>query len=256
MIVWLASYPRSGNTLLRATFKSHFGIESCSVYASESELPLPGWQAMAGHVDRPDSLQRMTEAEETYFVKTHELRPDHHRAIYVVRDGCHAAVSYAHYIRRFSRGFLGIKWLPVAPPRNWNFRRVLRRVILGECDFGSWSDHVRAWSASRSVVVVRFEDLVADPAACVGRALAEVGHRAEPRAAGTVPTFTELKSKWPKFFRKGAIARGSGEMPKPLLDLFWEKHGPVMRTLGYGGPLSVSGELPCEPRAPSGSLRS
>jgi hypothetical protein len=236
VIVWLASYPRSGNTLLRATFRSHFGIESCSVYASESELPLPGWQAMAGHVDRPDSLQRMAEAEETYFVKTHELQPDHHRAIYVVRDGCHAAVSYAHYIRRFSRGLLGIKWLPVAPPRNWNFRRVLRRVILGECDFGSWSDHVRAWTASRSVVVVRFEDLVADPAACVGRALAEVGHRAEPRAAGTVPTFTELKKKWPKFFRKGAIARGSEEMPGPLLDLFWEKHGTVMRALGYAGP--------------------
>ncbi len=242
MIVWLASYPRSGNTLLRATLRSHFGIESCSVYSSESDLPLPGWQAMAGHVDRPASLQRLAEADETYFVKTHELRPDHHRAIYVVRDGCHAAVSYAHYIRRFSRGFLGIKWLPVAPPRNWSFRRVLRRVILGECDFGSWSDHVRAWIASTSVVVVRFEDLVADPAACVGRALTAAGHPAEPRANGAVPTFSELKSKWPKFFRKGAVARGSDEMPRPLLDLFWEKHGPVMRTLGYAGPGDVPGE--------------
>jgi hypothetical protein len=235
MIVWLASYPRSGNTLFRATLKSHFGIESSSIYASESELPLPGWQAMAGHVDPPDTLRRMAEADATYFVKTHDPRPDACPAIYVVRNGSHAAVSYAHYIRRFSRRLLGLRWIPVPGPRNWSLNRVLRRVILGECDFGSWSDHVEAWTAAPGPVVVRFEDLVADPPAVVARALAAVGRPAEARAPESVPTFRELKSRWPGFFRSGAVGRGSGDVPEPLRDLFWDRHGRVMRALGYAG---------------------
>jgi hypothetical protein len=41
MIVWLASYPRSGNTFVRTLLHSAFGLESYSLHCDEGDFP-PG----------------------------------------------------------------------------------------------------------------------------------------------------------------------------------------------------------------------
>ena len=47
-VTWLASYPRSGNTLLRTILKHCFGLSSQSVYPDE-EFSEPGVAEAVGH---------------------------------------------------------------------------------------------------------------------------------------------------------------------------------------------------------------
>ena len=166
--------------------------------------------------------------DDVHFVKTHQTHPDGHTAIYLVRDGCDASVSYARYLRQFTTGPMGIPKISRGRLLAPSFGRVLRRVIRGKCDFGSWGDHVSAWTGgSARTVVVRFEDLIRDPIDTARGALVEAGHPAQSSDDAAVPTFEELNRKWPEFFRAGRVGQGRLEMPPALLDLFWQRHGRV-----------------------------
>lgn len=55
MIVWLASYPRSGNTFLRVLFRHVFGIETYSVYNDLLDIGSDGdISAVTGHRPLPE----------------------------------------------------------------------------------------------------------------------------------------------------------------------------------------------------------
>ncbi len=89
VITWLASYPRSGITLLRTILNACFGLTSQSIYSDE-EFGHPAIQAMIGHeAIGPDAHGFVEEAKRlnrSLYVKTHELPGDDCRpAIYVVR---------------------------------------------------------------------------------------------------------------------------------------------------------------------------
>jgi hypothetical protein len=148
-VTWLASYPRSGNTLLRQILKHCFGLLSQSLYQDE-DFANPGVRDAVGHEDVGHNARQFValarRAGRSLYVKTHELPPaDHHPAIYVVRDGRSAVVSHTHYLR----DVLG---------RDIS----LADVIAGKAGL-SWSHHVRAWAmpARANTLVVRYEDLAA-----------------------------------------------------------------------------------------------
>src|SRR5665213_1182473 len=103
VITWLASYPRSGNTLLRIILSSCFGQHSHSIY-SDTEFDDPAIRHVIGHeAIGPDPRRFLREAyhqKRTIFVKTHELPgKDYHPAIYVLRDGRSSLVSHYHFLR-------------------------------------------------------------------------------------------------------------------------------------------------------------
>ena len=92
MIVWLASYPRSGNTALRILLKAKFGLSSYSEYGDPLDIAAnPGGSAAVGHVthglDPEEFLQEARKSRKTYLIKTHGHPTDGSKAIYVVRDG-------------------------------------------------------------------------------------------------------------------------------------------------------------------------
>src|SRR3954464_8946304 len=94
MIVWLASYPRSGNTLLRQVIKKCLGLhsfESVGRLKHEYDDRDPTWKEVCGSLqnreDREAFYPRATNSAETVLVKTHEPPLDAQKAIYVVRDG-------------------------------------------------------------------------------------------------------------------------------------------------------------------------
>ena len=104
-VTWLASYPRSGNTLLRIVLNRCFGVSSQSIYA-DVEFPDPAVRGEVGHEaigdDPKGFLAAARRSGRSLYVKTHELpSPDRHPAIYVLRDGRSAVVSHAHYMREF-----------------------------------------------------------------------------------------------------------------------------------------------------------
>jgi hypothetical protein len=220
VITWLASYPRSGNTLLRVILKQCFGLSSQSIY-DDAELDTPGVREAVGHetVDSdPDRFVDLARREaRSFYVKTHELPGrDTHPAIYVVRDGRSSVVSHQHYLR----GILGRK-------------TCLSDVIRGELT-PSWSEHVEAWALSGrpNTLVVRYEDLAAaDP-----RALRQIAAFLDrPLLRAFDMSFDRLHALNPQFFRRGSDADNISEMDAVSLRLFEQLHGATLRRIGYGG---------------------
>ncbi len=104
MILWIASYPRSGNTFLRVVLKAAFGLPSDSLYAEKSDITGLMREVREGLVPGR-SLSDMAHSADLCCVKTHDLPgDDDFPAIYVVRDGRDALVSYAHYALEIFEG--------------------------------------------------------------------------------------------------------------------------------------------------------
>src|SRR5688572_23760025 len=104
MIVWLASYPRSGNTMLRMMLNQVFGCDTYTKYFSRpgrnSGKNLTGVKPLPG--PWPECISTMAADEKTYFVKTHDRPEDDSRAIYIVRNGFAVVRSYQCYLRDFN----------------------------------------------------------------------------------------------------------------------------------------------------------
>lgn len=243
-MLWLASYPRSGNTFLRVILSQVYGIES-------SELYDPRAQADRTYLDHP-------------VVKTHllpeELVPDDPSipAVYIVRDGRDALVSAARYHCDI-----------VAPGAS--FDTTLRAAVRarGGSFFGGWSRHVRLWRR-RAALVLRFEDLIADPLATTERVRA-VYPLPAPRG-DRLPSFGELRSRRidfgphseamdsahfrERFYRRGKVGAWKDEMPLPHQLLFYTLHGWTLWRTGYlrthrAEPRGQEAGAPSEPRSPA-----
>jgi hypothetical protein len=226
MIVWLASFPRSGNTMVRILFNKVYGLMSHSLY---EERPGEGGveniasvMGSAGQVTDPADLRAQPGR---YFVKTHGLPPDDSPALYVVRDGRDALVSYAHFVRTYEKSMA----------ERYTFPEVLRLLIESRDHFGGWSGNVGAWRARPALaptVWLRFEDVVRQPRATLDGALCRLGF--EPKPCGDAPvTFEDLRRRWPDFFRKGKVGGWREELTGDLERLFWQHHGEAMDWLGY-----------------------
>ena len=140
--IWLASYPRSGNTLLRTILWHCFGLPSASVYPQDfgdnQELAQE-----VGHIEHnadgkihfpPDSLE---------LIKTHEYPTDNQPAIYVVRDGRAACVSLYKF---------------------YNQEQSLESIIKGQHRFGSWAEHLKAWQPWQrpNTLLLKYEDITSN----------------------------------------------------------------------------------------------
>ena len=225
MIVWLASYPRSGNTFLRIILNSLFHVKTASVYSGPLEGIIPEYNQLVGYLRLPGSLQSLQASEVTYFIKTHELpsTSDNNTAIYIVRDGRDTLVSYAHFALTFE-------------PENYSnktFQETLRVLIESKEHFGGWSKHVASWkSRGGSTAIIRYEDLIDDPVELVLEACKRI-HLTLPPLSGTLPDFESLQATIPSFFRKGKSGNWKSEMPPELEELFWSIHEPTMLQMGY-----------------------
>ncbi len=222
-MLWLASYPRSGNTFFRIVLNEVYGLQS-------SELLDPTAQAN----DR-DYLNFPV-------VKTHllpdELVPNDPSspAVYIVRDGRDALVSAARY------------HCDLIEPGSAAFWRVLLGAIVARKGhwFGGWSRHVRLWRR-RAAIVLRFEDLIADPIGSV-ESIRSIYPLPAPRP-DRVPSFGGLRAQGfdfgfassvlktagfrEKFFRRGKVGAWKDEMPLALRLLFYCRHGLTLRKMGY-----------------------
>lgn len=225
MKLWLASFPRSGNTFFRNILYYCYGIES-STYHNEKHYPLD-----------PD-YAKFT------IVKTHLLPSDlpagKFPVVYLIRDGRDSLVSMAHQKK------------DLLDKGEGNFQDNLREAIIAADGsyFGGWSKNVEQWM-DKADIVIRYEDLVADPFGSVER-LRTLIDLPQPDKS-KLPTFEKLKSgeayfgkgeltglklEDPQqikkaFFRKGKQGAWREEMPEELHDLFWNYHGEIMERVGY-----------------------
>ena len=89
--VWIASYPRSGNTFLRIILENMFQLPTYSLYRVEGQQVYdPSADALqeAPFLPRDWRSRVSTDSQAALaLIKTHNLPEDNAQAIYVVRDG-------------------------------------------------------------------------------------------------------------------------------------------------------------------------
>ncbi|MGV6803644.1 MAG: sulfotransferase domain-containing protein [Ruegeria sp.] len=231
MIVWLASYPRSGNTFLRILLKEFFGVGSFSIYddradiAADSNLSeLVGHEALPG--DWNSIYHQFKDDEDPIFVKTHDDPIDSNKAIYLIRDPRAVAVSYATYLSEYG----AIKYS-------------LEDVILGAVPFGSWARHVRHWAPRdrKDTLLLKYEDLCADPISSVKA----IGTFLDIQPnAGEVMSFDSLKAANPRFFRTGSNEKNVEALSQAQIELVNAVCAREIEAFGYSpGAMSSLAEV-------------
>ena len=220
MIIWVASYPRSGNTFLRILLNRFFEQKTYSKYNDEIDIGKDSsFSETVGHLkyegDWAAFYKSSALADDNIFIKTHDKPEDDSKAIFIVRDGRSAAVSYWKYLRSHSK-------LEVD----------LSDVISGTVSFGTWSSHYRAWDPTKrpNTLLIRYESFVANPIKEIERIGEFIGKK--PRA-GQVPEFETLKEKYPNFFRVGNDRENMDEISDEETEWMMMQFGPSLKALGY-----------------------
>ena len=211
--VWLASYPKSGNTWTRLALLS---LQSDGAAIGLSDLSSFGGMATArrlfdgllevdsGHLthDEIDDLRPAFhdlhfEKDEPQLCKVHDLwfrtsagrpvfdRRHTHAAIYLLRDPRDVAVSWARFSNLsvdWAIGYLANTRARVAANRKHIDNNIPQKL-------GTWSNHVTSWvdESGLEPLVVRYEDMIADMSVALTRMAHHLGWPAEPEAvAGAV----------------------------------------------------------------------
>lgn len=271
-ILWLASYPRSGNTWLRAFLHNLFRgadepydinrLQDFTLIDSDARWyrmfdPRPPTDLTKEEVAalRPKAHAAMTGAfPDTVMVKTHNAMVEDRGtpmitlehtagAIYVVRDPLDLAVSYSHHF--------GVSLADAVAAMN----RPGNQSIGNQANFvyelhGSWSEHVRSWTAmpSRALHVVRYEDLVREPLRSFSDIAGFLDLRvASDRIAGAIERsafsvlqqqearhgFRERSRQSNSFFRAGEVGQGRLLLAPELIDALCAAHRESMARFGY-----------------------
>jgi hypothetical protein len=186
MIIWIASYPKSGNTWVRSLLSSYLytddGIFNFDLLRKIDQFPskpyfeyfLKDFTDIKKISDYWIAAQERIRLfnNETIFLKTHsalctlENNPFTNKnntkaAIYVVRDPRNLITSFAHhYSLNINQAFDFIN----------DKSRMLLRNEYGQGDFGiatvlgNWSEHYRSWKKLKfaPILVIKYEDLIKD----------------------------------------------------------------------------------------------
>ena len=272
-ILWLASYPKSGNTWLRAFLANYLGAGTApaeinrlaelsfsdaraSYYAQAAGRPLSGAGIDEILALRPRVLEMLAGARPgRVFVKTHWLRAViggtatippalSAGAIYIVRNPLDTAVSFAHHFG-----------LPLANAVKAMAFAGLKTAAQAEQTvqlISDWSSHAQSWldPPGMAVHLVRYEDLHACPHATFAAIVRFLGLTAEPErleraiaasAFGELAAqerrsgFIEASRKSDAFFRRGQVGAWREALTADQVESIVGRHRPMLQRLGYLG---------------------
>lgn len=230
MLVWVASFPRSGNTFLRIILHRLYGVRTSTVYDVDGVAARLGAD-LIGFTERPGELADLRAADEPHFIKTHRQRDadvdEQDHAICLVRDGRDALVSWARQTSEDD------------PNR---YEAELRTKILRDTPVGtgSWGSNVPELAATARRASHRVALRGLDPRP-VGRG--PTGHHPagapfDGAARCFDPSLNQLRRHDDRFFRRGRTGSHHDELPASLHDLFWSRpdNQAAMALLGDGQP--------------------
>jgi len=216
MLIWLASYPRSGNTLLRMILNECFAMPSFGAGAATDLVEGGFWHSTVGtrrySRERSEMLAEARRSSDIVTVKTHDEAPAKtDRAIYILRDGRAAIASYQRYLRDFDKVEFS-----------------LAELAAGERRPYTWAQHVERWTAHPGVLVLRYEDLVTEPP------LGMIGeYLGVPAKAKFSLSFRDLHNHDQRFFGVGRNGPGIEAVERTCARTFWLHNGATMRKFGY-----------------------
>lgn len=274
-IVWLASYPRSGNTWMRAFLHAYLGNETVNINdmteirndimpyytrivsgAEVSEMS-QAWRMFF----RPVALynQLVNVAVRPAIIKTHFINKTLQghpaiplsvtsKAIYITRDPRDVCVSLAKYLA------IPLKQT-VSDMNKEGFGLSNPGTIVSILN--SWSEHVSSWINEKNfpVHIVRYENMKSDPVETFLRVLGflkiepdqdrvkrciEVCSIENMKAQEDLRGFAE--SARGAFFGRGLVGGWKDILPEGLEKILIEDHAKVMRELDYLPGMELVGE--------------
>lgn len=270
---WLASYPKSGNTWLRlalaslhrggappdfaadddfagiasdrGSFDALLDVDSADLTPDEIEGLRPRFYELEAARSPAPQLRKVHDAW-TRTASGEPLFPPAltAAAIYVVRDPRDVAVSLAEHLGRdLDRTIATMARATVLGADGRRGGPQLGQRLL------SWGGHVRSWrEAPVRTLLLRYEDMLADPAAALAAAAGHLGREAPPeavaravaatrfealRAAEARHGFREKARAGQVFFRRGTAGGWRRALTPAQAAAVEAAHGPVMAELGY-----------------------
>jgi len=224
MIIWLVSYPRSGNTFVRSVLNHYFGIKSHSVYGDPIDIGSnPRLAALVGHEEgrcETFDLPAMRASALTFPIKSHALPGGYvspaDTIFYINRDGRDASVSYFRYLQshRKDKTF------------------TLPDVLTGKVRFGFWGNHILQWHRAgfSRMYHFAFEEITKSPEAFADELASVLGKQ---RSNKQFPDLATFRCSAPEFFGAGHVGSFADIFDGNDSALFELFSGPAMRIAGY-----------------------
>lgn len=205
MIIWIASYPRSGNSLTRQILRQCFGVKRTG-----DTKRLFG----VAPTDAAEQIAQARRDDKTWFVKTHREAAilDEEKCLYPYRDARAALYSY----RQFEKDVNGKDYS-------------LEEMVLWR---RSWSEHIQ-WAFGRpasNTLMLRYEELVNVPPDILARISSFIEL---PILNTAILPFSEVQRQRPMFAKIGHNGVGIAAVEGQCSELFWQTHGEMMGRLGY-----------------------
>jgi aryl sulfotransferase len=267
MIIWIASYPKSGNTWLRVFLDnlSKFGDERADINRLGIDNfdarclfdSLTGWECTELSQDESNRLricaQDSLDPNSIFLYKIHEAfahplsgmplisAKASFGAIYIVRNPLDVAVSFANHLGR------GIDRVIRLMSLNGSHLGMVAQLSQ---PMGTWSWHVNSWvnAPGVKVHVIRYEDMLADPvptftSVCrftglseddeaIARAIENSRFEAlqeQEQKNGFRETFAQGRS----FFRQGKAGTWREVLTPAQVDRVIHSHYDTMKRFGY-----------------------
>lgn len=270
-IVWLASYPKSGNTWTRVFLANYLlntqqplpinkiGQVTTSDHIAEYYARVDGGrfnpQDHKHHVRLRERVLSgiASNGADMSFVKTHFMNGRRHgaaliprqltrAAICIVRNPLDIAVSFARHANMAPSAAVGFLADPEAALRAEGL--TVRQYL------GTWSQHVESWRSEKRfpVHLIRYEDLLARPMDEFGRMLDFLGIPTQQdrlQRAVEFSSFDELRSQEDRtafierpghmrnFFNTGAEGQWQDTLSPESIASVRTTHGEMMERLGY-----------------------
>ena len=270
-ILWLASYPKSGNTWTRAFLANLFMNQPKPVDINRltnfayAEYRLEFYEQVTGKKRSELTDEELNQARpmvqkliassspNTVFVKTHSamgftndvptIEPSATEGgIYILRNPLDVCVSYAHHV--------GIDYDQAVRAMASSDTQLSTTDTLAFNVMGSWTDHVTSWADAEGLtrLVLRYEDLHRQPVKTFGKLVKFLGlpkNQERLERAIRFSSFKELANqesqtgfiekskKSEKFFRKGKIGGWRDELNDNQVAQIIDDHRDVMKRFDY-----------------------
>lgn len=270
-LVWLASYPKSGNTWLRAFLHNYItepetpysinrlvdfsaSENNALFYAEYDRRPASMFSIAEAQTMRPKVHRGLTRLHpDLVFVKTHNACLSVHGiplctpevtqgAIYIIRDPRDVAISYAAYTGQSLDEIIAFMAEPQAANRGTDTQ--IFELL------GSWSLHAGSWTKQNDprLLVLRYEDMLAAPADAFGRVIGFLGGPADSARLARAVEFSSFATLSAQeaahgyaanaptagtFFRAGTAGQWRDRLTAAQRARIEADHGPMMEKFGY-----------------------
>jgi hypothetical protein len=226
--VFLASYPRSGNTWARFLISNLVWHEDDTDFINlEERVPDIYCQ----------SNRFLAQLPEPRFLKSHEyFDPRYRKIIYIIRDVRSVIVSYYYFLVELGK-----------VESTTSFYDFTKQFLAGELDaYGSWQDNVASWlyirgQDQKNFLLLRYEDLHQNTAAALKRVTAFLNLKRSPQqiekaikgSSFRLMQKLQTKTEPVTIVRSGRVNEWTEALDQKSLELVDHHCGYLLQETGY-----------------------